>query len=243
MLLVVVLLIFVAMPAFGADNPNMPPATVPPNTLTGFMALFLNTIGVAAVLRIGTYVMPQIETRVPWVMPALAAFLGPAIMHLQAALTDALGVAIDLSSLVGAVAPYVGVGTGLAAFLFHTQKRRVETTGARWVARGVNGLKIGVLIVASVALMGCTKDPDVNNNISVKDSPGASVNIATDGSGAGSAPCAGNAVGSGDPSRGSGASGVTQGNNPNCAEQPPPVIVDGELLLKKSIGSGFLPTQ
>jgi hypothetical protein len=174
--------------------PPMPEAS----SWQAIAAMAINGVGVAIALRVSQAVIPALESRVPWMMPALAAMYGPVLMQVQAFLSDMLGVAIDL-------APLYGMASGATAFLFHAQRARVLATGGKWAARGIQGLKFGlVLLACSMLLVGCAQEIAI-------ESPGCSAS-ASAGGGAGGPGAGGEEPGSGaDGGSSEAASGCTPG--------------------------------
>lgn len=94
------------------------------------IAAFINTVAVLGLVQlIKTVIIPSLNTMAPWLLPILAAALGPAVALVQNALSAWLGVPIDLSLLAS-------IATGASAVALHQTTKQ----GSKAIARAARNL-------------------------------------------------------------------------------------------------------
>ena len=89
------------------------------------VANFINLVGVLLIVELLKLVIPKLREVVPWVIPIIAAVIGPILAMLQGYLGKWLGFQIDLS-------PIVAIFTGASAVaLYQVQHQRTKQIVAR----------------------------------------------------------------------------------------------------------------
>jgi hypothetical protein len=92
------------------------------------VAGLINSAGVLFIVQVIKAVAPWLRAAVPWVLPFMAIFpIGPVIGFFQNWLAGKLGAPIDLTPILGPVAPLLGVfagGTAVAAYQIRAQRHK-----------------------------------------------------------------------------------------------------------------------
>ena len=89
------------------------------------VANFINLVGVLLVVELLKIVIPKLREAVPWLIPIIAAVIGPIMAILQGYLGAWLGIAINLD-------PIVAIFTGASAVvLYQVQHQRNKQLVAR----------------------------------------------------------------------------------------------------------------
>jgi|GEM_PF-3180203 len=89
------------------------------NSLIGAL---INSVVVMGVVQVIKLYLPKLNELVPWIIPILAAAIGPAVAVAQNALATWLGVPIDLSAIA---AIFTG-GSAVAIYQVGKQSRKMR---------------------------------------------------------------------------------------------------------------------
>lgn len=96
------------------------PPVAEPQPINSLIAMMINTGGTLLLVQLlKSYVVPQVRTATPWLLPILAMLGGPVVSLVQSYLAKKLGYPVDLS-------PMVGLFSGAAAVAVNQTVKNVD---------------------------------------------------------------------------------------------------------------------
>ncbi len=118
-LCILAIMAFVLLVPAGAQCFDITAEPGAPVDWKGLLGLFINSFAVVAAVKLLTVAMPTIREKIGWVIPILAMIIGPLLALASNAISEAIGVPVDLN-------PIAAVFAGGSAVAFYQVGRQVK---------------------------------------------------------------------------------------------------------------------